>query len=160
MILKFGIIPEGHSVATQVIDLAAFKVNLPAFTGKIPCEAVINRSGEVFYVQLQFSGVFKLECSRCLEQFDFPIEGSLRLVIKEQKGKFGQAFDDETADFFFDTFHRELDLSPAIYEEIMTALPMKPLCKENCKGINPDGELRGEESVDPRWEVLKNFRNR
>ena len=158
MILEFGKIPEGHSVATQIIDLPAFKEDLPTFNGKIPCEAAINRSGGVLYVQLRFSGRFKLECSRCLEPFDFPVKGALRLVIKEQAGKFGPAFDDETADFYFDTPHGELDLSPAIYEEIMIALPMKPLCKESCKGINPDGGQRGKVPADPRWEALKKLR--
>jgi len=91
---------------------------------------------------------------------DYPIKGALRLVIKEQAGKFGQSLDDETADFFFDARHRELDLSPAIYEEIMTALPLKPLCRESCKGIDLGAGRREEEPVDPRWEALKKLRKR
>jgi len=68
MILDSNRIPEGHSAATQVVDLAAYKGDLPAFSGEIPCEAEIDRSGGNLYIQLRFSGVFKLECSRCLEQ--------------------------------------------------------------------------------------------
>ncbi len=160
MILEIAKIPEGRSITAQTIDLAAFKEDLPAVEGKIPCEATIDRSGGMLYVQLHFSGTFKLECSRCLEPFDFPMEGVLRLVLKERAGKFESVLDDETADFFFDARHCELDLGPAIYEEIMTAFPMKPLCNESCKGIDPGGASRKEEPVDPRWEALKKLRTR
>jgi uncharacterized protein len=160
MILEIAKIPDGHSDSAQEIDLAAFKDDLPPFAGKIFCEAAIDRSGGMFSVQLHFRGTFTLECSRCLEPFDFPMEGNLRLVIREQAGKFGPSLDDESADFFFDTRHLELDLSPAIYEEIMTAFPMKPLCRESCTGFLPGGEeAKADEPVDPRWEALKKLRN-
>jgi uncharacterized protein len=160
MILDINKVPEGHSVASQEIDLAAFKEDLPGFSGTIPCEAAIDRSGDTLYIQLRFRGVFKLECSRCLEPFDFPVEGALQLVVKERAGKFGPALDDESTDFFFDSRHLELDLGTAVYEEIMTALPMKPLCRESCTGIDLGGGRTREEPIDPRWEALKKLRNR
>jgi uncharacterized protein len=160
MILDSDKIPEGHSVVSQAIDLAAFKEDLPPFSGPISCEAAIDRSGGTLYIQLRFGGRFKLECSRCLESFDFPIEGQVRLSVREEAGKSGPALDDESVDFFYDTRHHEIDLSPAIYEEIMTALPMKPLCRENCPGIETGGDHTGEQAVDPRWEALKKLHRR
>lgn len=159
MILDSDKIPDGHSVASQAIDLAAFKEDLPPFSGLISCEASIDRSGGTVYIQLRFGGIFKLECSRCLESFDFPIEAEVRLSAKEQPGKAGPALDDESADFFFNTREPEIDLSPAIYEEIMTALPMKPLCRENCPGIETGGGDTGEQHYNPRWEALKKLHN-
>ena len=56
----------------------------------------------------------------------------------------------------------EIDLWPDLREAMVLALPMKPLCSEDCRGICPtcgkdlnNGECRcGKRSMDPRWEGL------
>ena len=158
MILDIRTIPSGHSEASQTTDLTAYKEDLPAFSDPIVCEAAIDSSVQALFVHVQFKGTFQLECARCLTRFDYPFSGTLRLVIKEQSGKFGQALDDESADFFYDTRHMEVDLSPAIYEEIMTALPLKPLCSEDCEGIDLGAAGAEGNKTDPRWDALKNIR--
>jgi uncharacterized protein len=123
----------------------------------------MERSGEVLYVHLHFHGTCELECSRCLQRFAFPLKGDLRVTIKERPGKHGPAHDDGEADFFYDSRHLEVDLRPSVYEEIMTALPLKPLCSEACSGIEFQDEKKDnasgtEEDIDPRWEALKKLK--
>ena len=78
-------------------------------------------------------------------------------MVQEEEGRYGPAGDEEAADFFFDTGHRSVDLSPVIYDEVLTSLPLKPLCNESCKGIitaeGAEKELDGQ-TYDPRWEAL------
>src|SRR4030067_53970 len=60
----------------------------------------------------------------------------------------------------------ELDLSDLVKEQIILNLPMKPLCNDSCKGIclqcgtdlNSFNCSCSERGIDPRLEVLKNFR--
>jgi len=163
MIIDVPRVPQGHSVQSQ--DLEPFADDLPATTGKISCTAEIDRSAATLYVHLRFQGTFNLECSRCLTLFAFPIEGELRLVIKEDPAKFGPALDDDSADFLYNSRHGDVDLNPAIYDEIMTAVPMKPLCTEECKGIVPKtagvaivDETTPAATIDPRWEALKKLK--
>jgi uncharacterized protein len=157
MILDTRRIPEGHSESFQETDLAPFKEFLPTIQGKIRCKAVIDRSGPTIFVQVEFSGKLRFECSRCLSEFDYPMLGNLRLVLKEQAGKSGPATDDDALDFYFDPRHVEVDLGPAIYEEIMITIPLKPLCSENCKGIEITSVGKETREPDPRWEKLRNL---
>jgi uncharacterized protein len=109
-------------------------------------------------VSLRFKGVFEVVCARCLEGMGVPIEGALRVAIKEEQGRHGPAAEGGGgADFFFDAAHEMVDISSAIYEEIMLSLPMMPLCSEGCKGIERgSGKAGGGEpqQIDPRWEGL------
>jgi uncharacterized protein len=158
MVLDIRTIPPGHSAVTQETGLEAYEADLPPLSGKISCEADIDRMGEFLYVHLRFKGELSLECSRCVGIFAYPVSGALRLVVKEQPGRYGPSQDDETVDFFYDSRHSDVDLGPAIYEEIMTTLPIKPLCSEECKGIEFKSAGSKKEEIDPRWEALKKIK--
>ncbi|RMG61535.1 MAG: DUF177 domain-containing protein, partial [Calditrichaeota bacterium] len=57
----------------------------------------------------------------------------------------------------------EIDLSDQLKEYLILAVPMKMLCKEDCRGICPGcgADLNseacrcGEPPIDPRWEKLR-----
>jgi uncharacterized protein len=166
MIINVQNIKEGHSSLIQDTRLDSVKTDLPEFRDKIRCKVEIDRSGPTLYVHVWFEGAFELECSRCLKQFSLPITGETRIIIQEAAGKHGKAEENESVDFYFDTRHSEIDISPAIFDEIMTALPLKPLCEDQCKGIqinDPDihvdsNQSKKNEEVDPRWEALKKLK--
>jgi DUF177 domain-containing protein len=58
---------------------------------------------------------------------------------------------------------KEIDLKPAIREQILLQIPAPPLCAEDCKGLCPrcgkdlnEGECGCDRAVmDPRWAALK-----
>ena len=166
MILDVRTIPEGHSVVSQTTDLSEIKSDLPALLKPIECRAEVERKGAELYIHLTFSALLELECARCLGPVPTFVEGEMRLVAKEQHGKHGVALDDESVDFYFDSVHLFVDLSPALYEEITIALPLKPLCKESCEGILIDGksvveqDIPDKKEIDPRWEALKKFKQK
>jgi uncharacterized protein len=98
------------------------------------------------------------------------LKGETRLIVRERPGFNGVAVNDEGADFYFDTRNDQVDLSPAIYDEIMTNLPLKPLCRTDCKGIPVEGVVfeyddevtnskkKVADEIDPRWEALKRLK--
>jgi uncharacterized protein len=59
-----------------------------------------------------------------------------------------------------------LPLAEIAREQVLMAIPMKPLCREDCRGLCPvcgtdwnAGDCRCEKSpVDPRLEVLKSLK--
>jgi uncharacterized protein len=166
MVIDIRTIPEGHSVVSRETDLGGLKNDLSGLCGKISASAAIDRTGSDLYVHLQFRCTYKLECSRCLEFFNFPVEGDLRIVAREQAGKHGVEIPEEArepADCFYDSRDPVLDLTPSIYEEIMVAFPLKPLCSENCKGLEKyiDIAISGErekKEIDPRWAALRKLK--
>ncbi len=59
-----------------------------------------------------------------------------------------------------------LDLEPAFRDAVVLALPMSPLCREDCPGLCVECGVpladagpghRHEEAADPRWAALKQF---
>ncbi|NLG18094.1 MAG: DUF177 domain-containing protein [Fibrobacter sp.] len=157
--------PEGHSEVTCDSDLESVKADLPAFSDKVKCRAEIDRCGPQIFLHVWYSGTFTIDCSRCLEAFKMPLSGELRLVLKEQPGRSGPSQDEDAVDFYFDSQDDFVDISPAIYDEIMISVPIKPLCSEECKGIRIEEAKSGEDQtkekeIDPRWEALMRLKKK
>lgn len=81
----------------------------------------------------------QLECSRCLNTF----KKILTVNIEEEffpslDINSGTALEqpDDTGSFIIDA-HHILDLSEAIRQNALLAIPMKPLCREDCAGLCP-----------------------
>ena len=162
MVIDVRLVPEGHSVVEREAELPGYRGDLPPFLKPLSCRAELDRAEGVILASLRFDGEFEVECARCLEPVGVAVGGDLRLVLKEESGRNGPALDDEGADFFFDAVNNLVDLGPALYDEIMTALPMMPLCSDDCAGayaasISEEGG--GEREVDPRWAGLLKLKN-
>ena len=130
----------------------------------------LELSGEVVRVeggyavsgQLVYGG--QLECSRCLSGYPFREDEAFSLLLYPRRPASGEetelAREELDAVFYDDPV---IALSPIAEERVQMALPMKPLCRPDCKGLcadcgkdlnlGPCGCVH--ESVDPRWEGLK-----
>lgn len=106
----------------------------------------------------------KVACSRCLMVFSYP----LTLNIEEEYFPTVDAFSgtatpvpDEPGSFTINEQH-VLDLTEAVRQYAILALPMKPLCRRECAGIcagcghNLNLGLCDclTPQVDPRWAAL------
>ena len=110
----------------------------------------------------------ELPCSRCLEPFRLPFDGSfdVRYLPASELAKDDER---EVAEEDLDTsFYDEgqIDLNELLREQFYLALPMKPLCEDQCKGLCPHcGTNLNRETcqctsgwVDPRLEPLKELK--
>jgi uncharacterized protein len=92
-----------------------------------------------YRVRGHVNGELELTCGRCLEPFTMPVAGSfdLRYVPRAEnvgEGEREVGEDDLTTAFYDDD---QIDLSELISEQFHLALPMKPLCSADCKGLCP-----------------------
>ncbi|MEW6601482.1 MAG: DUF177 domain-containing protein [Nitrospirota bacterium] len=109
-----------------------------------------------------------LNCSRCLKQVSYPVEATFREEYnpseppdKEEK----QQLTEKELDL---GYYRddELDISEIIREQVLLAVPMKPLCVADCMGICPRcGHDLNEgacgcktDETDPRLAPLSKFK--
>lgn len=105
----------------------------------------------------------ELTCSRCLEPFTLPVDAAFDLRYLPQgtaaapgatdADEESQGKDDDVAT----TFYRdeEIDLGELLREQFYLALPMKPLCRETCRGLCPQCGVNLNTdtcSCSPRWE--------
>ncbi|MCK4368869.1 MAG: DUF177 domain-containing protein [Dehalococcoidales bacterium] len=106
----------------------------------------------------------KLTCGRCLSLFGCP----LALDIEEEYFPTTDvvsgaplSLPEEFGGFTIDE-HHELDLTEAIHQYALLAMPMKPLCREDCAGLCPHcghnlnlGACNcPPQGADPRWSEL------
>jgi uncharacterized protein len=126
-------------------------------------EGEISRieGGYALAARLVYDG--ELECSRCLAAYPFLEDEEFSLVlyprerqppaeVELHRGDLDVQYYDEPA----------LLLSPIAEERVQMALPMKPLCRTDCKGLcvgcgkdlnqGPCG--CAPQTFDPRWEAL------
>ena len=124
----------------------------------------LTRTNRGILVQGDFSTRVPVECSRCLKTFDYPltfkIEDEYFPVIDVNSGTPLEIPDDPSA-FTIDE-HHILDLSEAIRQNALLAIPMKPLCREDCQGLCQTcghdlnkGQCDCDKgNIDPRWAKL------
>ena len=90
------------------------------FTKPIHLKLNVNLVGETLYVKGHLHTTATLCCDRCLEWFDRPI-GNDKFVF-EKKVK----------------YHGEIiDLTENIREDIIVSLPLKTVCRQECRGLCP-----------------------
>jgi uncharacterized protein len=114
--------------------------------------------------------VLGLTCSRCLEPFATPIDAPFDLRYQPHTENAGEgereiAEDDLTTAFYE---HEEIDLAQLMREQFYLSLPMKPLCRDDCRGLcaacgtNLNREVCACTSgwEDPRLAALRELRDR
>jgi uncharacterized protein len=100
------------------------------------------------------------ECARCLDPVSSTMEVSLQELYLYQPGP-GEGEDDDEERFLDGDL---LDLEPAFRDAVVLAMPLSPLCQEDCPGLCPECGARlaeagpghgHDEDVDPRWAALR-----
>jgi uncharacterized protein len=110
-----------------------------------------------------------LPCSRCLEPFSLPVDLAFDLRYQPHALNSGEGEreieDDDLTTAFYE--NETIDLGQLMREQFHLALPMKPLCGEDCLGLcavcgaNLNQGACGckREWEDPRLAVLKKLRD-
>jgi uncharacterized protein len=113
-----------------------------------------------FYWQAKLDTVVLGECRRCLAPVRLPIAQPLGLVFVREE----DAADDEDS-YQIPRRASTLDLSEAVREELLLAVPQYALCREDCRGLCPRcgadlnlGTCGCRPERDPRWEALTRLR--
>ncbi len=124
----------------------------------------LTRTNRGILVQGTLHTKVPVECSRCLKVFDYSltvnIEEEYFPVIDVNSGA-PVEIPDEAGGFTIDA-HHILDLSEAIRQNALLAIPMKVLCRSDCAGLCQEcGKNLNEghcdcnmEQIDPRWSKL------
>lgn len=131
-------------------------------TAPVDLRMVIHKDQDRFRLVGTVKTTLELQCSRCLEPFVLPVDREFDLRFLPAGAEEAKTdTDDEEIEVEDDdvslTFYRDeqIDLIELLREQFYLALPMKPLCKSDCKGICPQcGTNRNTAPCDcnPQWE--------
>ena len=100
-------------------------------------EFEIHKDKDRFRLQGRVRTELELTCSRCVEQYRFQVDAAFdqrylpaAAASTDVESEVGEG-DLETSYYSED----QIDLNELMREQFYLALPMKPLCREDCKGL-------------------------
>ena len=155
---------------SEAVDVPASRLERTEVNalGLIEWRGRLLRADPGFYLTARAAYAQTLVCDRCLAEVTEPVEASVELLVLvepsvEEPGEV-ELSEDELG--VLKLAEPVLDLEPLLQEQLQLGVPMKPLCRAECKGLCPrcgsdlnDGTCECvKEEVDPRWSALAALR--
>ncbi len=137
-------------------------------SGHLEFKGRLDRLEKDVIVRGNLNTTVEVVCGRCLENFQLPVssrvEAEYRLRVEKPQEEEIELIE-EDADVYYYT-QDKLNLEEALRDQILLAVPLKPLCLTDCKGLCPECGANlnqgacgcPQENVDPRLEALKALR--
>ncbi len=128
------------SVPASAYGDAAAQCGL-AFRSEIEVEATVDKMAEELYVQATVKAAVRTECSRCLDALDLRLQAMFEAFYApapaEDETESRSKREERESQRVLHYAGGVVDLGEQIIEALALAVPMKPLCRENCKGLCP-----------------------
>lgn len=176
--------PQTISLESVLGEPLRVEAELPVTVAAIDREPLVSLSpirlagelsridgGYALSARIAYDGA--LECSRCLAPYPFAEDEEFTLLLYPRPSAPGAENEIELgpADLdtqYYDPHQPVIEFSPIAEERVQMALPMKPLCRADCRGLCPtcgkDLNLGPcacvRDAVDPRWEALRGLREK
>ncbi len=124
------------AISAQELGLDAIEFEVE---GSCHLSLRVRKLGHGFHVRGRARATVVRTCGRCLERALQTVEPEFSMVYEPAGGTSQGIESDVSSRDLGVTFFEgvELDLSPEIRQAVLLALPLKPLCRETCKGLCP-----------------------
>ncbi len=145
--------------AAETWPKTEFQGQVVSFPEPIQLDYRLETQEASLLVQGTVEGKMLLTCSRCLEEFQHPVEFSVYEVFPLDP----EEDEEETLmASYFDRDRDQLDLTEFSLLALLERLPLQPLCRQDCRGLCQhcgqnlnQGECDcRQEQLDPRLAVL------
>lgn len=149
-------------------EMTPLDLNLPhkeySLKNHLYAHYILHKSGKRLTLNLSAIYTLQMTCSRCLKKINQEFkEESLYIIQIGHEKVVDHERELRTEDIlmlFIPT--SELDTLPILRETVLLSIPMKPLCKPDCKGLCPVcGRNQNkspchhhEPDIDRRWKPL------
>jgi len=129
------------------------------FIEPLAIEIVVENTGTIFDGRGIIKTELELTCSRCLKKFAHPLAIEFEVTLVENNS--GDHYSPDEGFIIFQG--DEADIRSGVDEAVFMAIPISPICREDCQGLCPvcgqDKNILAcsceAETLDPRWEKLK-----
>ncbi|HUR33169.1 MAG TPA: DUF177 domain-containing protein [Vicinamibacterales bacterium] len=134
--------PDEHF--EQLYAPAALGAENDVYTIAAPVSLVfdIHKDKDKFHLVGRVTTTLEMSCGRCLEPFSLDVDAPFDLRYQPHSADAHQGVKDKEieADDLTTAFYAndEIDLGQLMEEQFYLAVPMKPLCKDDCKGLCPN----------------------
>jgi uncharacterized protein len=139
-----------------------------SFPPFLEVDLVYYRSGQEIFFTGSLGGMLEGSCSRCLRSYSFLLNKAFDFVLTPDPAKSGRKIEELKREDLGLSYYstEEIKLAPLIKEQVMLALPTRPLCHENCRGLcgscgvdlNKDTCDCTSTTADPRMAIFRTLR--
>ncbi|HAH22339.1 MAG TPA: DNA-binding protein [Prolixibacteraceae bacterium] len=164
---QYNIAFKGLSIGKHVFEFAIDDKFLGEFDGGVVDQGQVNvhltldKQSSLMTFWFEVEGTVRVQCDRCLEMYDQPIESRERIFVR-----LGEKESAEGDDLIWvSTNEYQLNVAQLIYEFICLAVPIKKVHPDDENGNSTcDPEMieklnkyiiREEEQSNPVWKDLK-----
>jgi Predicted metal-binding, possibly nucleic acid-binding protein len=161
--LKYVLSEDGSRFKECLIDTADADFTL----NKVDVDCLITKTSTTVFIKGKLSALITSCCSRCLENVSVAIGGDFTYTLVPAKAETREDLELTAEELEISHYQGDfIDLTAIICEQIILQIPIKTLCKEECKGLCPRCGINLNTSscnchlavVDNRMAVLKNFK--
>lgn len=134
---------------------------------RIIVNVLLDKHTTFLEFEIKINGLVELVCDIINEDFDYPIENEIKILVN-----FGEEYDDSNEDVItIPTGDHALNVAHLIYENVMLSIPMKKISPNineedlkildqfSPKEIEEAEEEEKEHESDPRWDALRKLRD-
>jgi uncharacterized protein len=161
--LKYVFSEDGSRFKECLTDTA----NTDFTLRKVDIDCLITKTSTTVFINGKLSAIIKSYCSRCLEDISVSIGSNFVYTMVPAKAETKEDVELTAEELEISHYQEDfIDLTSIICEQIILQIPIKTLCKEECKGLCPRCGINLNTSscnchldvVDNRMAVLKNFK--
>jgi len=169
-ISAYNIAFKGLALGTHEFDFQIDKKFFDHFDGgiaddgDIQAKIVLEKQSALMVLWFHVSGTVKIQCDRCLELYDQPVESENKVFIKYGEDD----FEDGDDVIWVNVNDHQVNVAQMIYDFIILAIPIRqvhPKGKDGKSLCNPEmlqklknlthTQEKPEEETDSRWDDLK-----
>jgi len=160
---------EPRSFAERV-ELSAEDLDPAVVVGPMAVDVVgeVRRLGGGLRAEGRVVVAGSVRCGRCLDPVSWQTEESFAVELEQRPAGPEASLADEDGREVVFVDGDLLDLAELAAEQVLLALPVRVLCRDDCAGLCPRcganrnlaGACRCRDDVDPRWNALRDLQAR
>ena len=138
------------------------------FPPLLEVELTYYRSGSELFFSGSFYGRFTGCCGRCLEDYSFTLSQGFDFVLTPVPARSERGAEELHPGELGLSYYSgdEINLTPLIMEQVMLALPTRPLCSDECRGLcggcganlNTEPCVCSTATGDPRMAIFRTLK--
>ena len=175
MVINFDEIPDDEEYIFDLVEKPAyFKIDPEEGVLKkdVCVQGSLSKVGREVVLKGSVSTEMEMICSRCLEPLLYKVRSNVssRYVPEQETDNLDLEVELQVSDIEVECYTGDrIDLTQAVYDQMMLSLPLVRLCRKDCRGICPqcginrnknNCQCSDKDSVDPRLAVLKTLKDK
>lgn len=162
MKIQVGSLSEGaheYRFRTDAVDLELSK----EFSGEVTVEATLQKTGHQLALKARITAQGAFACDRCTAPFTLRLTPEYRMFYVTEETE-AESLDPSEVQVI-PVGLPIIDLTDDVRQTVLLSVPLKLLCKHDCRGLCPDcgTDLNTgtcacvSEPADSRWDDLRGF---